>query len=486
MAGRRSAAEPRRNRVASERTLVRPVVLCGGAGSRLWPLSNSRTPKQLLIVQPPETMLQATVRRCSGTQFAAPIIVTAEDHRQLVADQLRDGAVKPSLIILEPARRNTAAAVALASFLERSRNPRQLLLVVPADHVIADVSAFRAAVRSAIPAARSGAIVTFGVQPTRPETGFGYIEVGAPVAGRPDVRDVARFVEKPNALAAASYVADGRHLWNAGILLAEAKTLTDELAAHAAQVSCACEAAVRNGKLHDGFLRPERSAFLSSPSESIDCAVMERTDRACVLPVNMRWSDVGSWNALWEISERDANANATSGEVVTHETSGCLIKGEANTTIAALGVRDLVIVATGNAVLVAPRDRAQDLKHIVEGLPAVATHGGNCPIARKSALASVEIRTKLTVVQPNQQLSVVQHYCSEHWIVITGTARLIAGTDARTLRENDSAFVAAGSTATIENIAQMPLQLLQVQRVSKADLAERADESAGPSFPAVA
>ena len=437
---------------------------------RLWPLSRSLHPKQLLALQPSQTMLQATVRRSKGQHFEDPIVVTGQEHRFLVRDQLRAVSIKPAAIILEPEGRNTAAAIAVACHVEAATNPDQLMLVMPSDHVIGDDQAFKKAVYLGIPAAEAGKIVTFGIQPRRAETGYGYIEAEDQTADQ-SVREVRRFVEKPNAEKAESYVRSGRHFWNGGIFLFKARTPIEELGRLAPDIATACELAMARSSTDGDFLRPDSDAFLSAPSISIDYAVMQATKLACVVPVEMRWSDVGSWDALWEISDQDANSNALVGDVVAVDSTGCLIRSESDTTIAALGVKDLVIVATRDAVLVTPRDRAQELKTVVEALNSAGVNKQALHPQVHRPWGSYEtvdrgdrFQTKRIVVKPGEKLSLqFHHQRSEHWIVVSGTARVTVGDQVRLLQESESTFVPAGSPHRLENPGKTPLHLIEVQ-----------------------
>jgi mannose-1-phosphate guanylyltransferase/mannose-6-phosphate isomerase len=416
-------------------------------------------------------MLQATARRVRTSAFAAPLVVTGEEHRFMVREQLRDASIDPEAIILEPEGRNTAAAIALACLVEARTNPERLMLVMPADHVIGDTGAFRSAVEAGVASAEAGAIITFGIRPTRAETAYGYIEAGAEIADCPGVREALRFVEKPDASTAEHYLRSGDHWWNGGIFLFKASAFIEELRMHAPQIASACEAAMAGAARDGDFLRPCREPFLEAPSISIDYAVMEQTSHALVVPVDMRWSDVGSWDALWEVSDQDPGSNALTGDVVALETSGCLIRSESSATVAALGVKDLVIVATRDAVLVVPRDRAQDLKRLVEALheagidkqalhPKVHRPWGTYETVDKGE----RFQTKRIVVKPGEKLSLQMHHQrSEHWIVVAGTARVTIGDEVRLLHENESTFVPAGSVHRLENPGKIPLQLIEVQ-----------------------
>jgi mannose-1-phosphate guanylyltransferase/mannose-6-phosphate isomerase len=451
--------------------MVRPVVLCGGSGSRLWPVSRSLHPKQLLALHSSETMLQATVRRTNGAAFQAPILVTGEDHLALARDQLRAADVNPASIIVEPEARNTAAAIALACSLEERTNPDQLMLVMPSDHVIGDVESFIEAVQTGVPAAEAGAIVTFGIQPSRAETGYGYIEAGEKRVRWPGIRGTLRFVEKPDASTAEKFVAGGNHYWNGGIFLFRASTLMDELRSHAPEIAAACQAAIAKASIDGDLVRPEREAFLTSPSASIDYAIMEKTDRTCVVPVEMRWSDVGSWHALWEISAKNASGNAVTGDVVELESSDCLIRSEGGQTVATFGVRDLVVVATSDAVLVAARERTQDLKTLIIALeeanvdkqtrhPLVHCSWGSYETVDRGN----RFETKRIIVKPGEELSLqVDHHRSVHWIVVAGTARATVGEQIRLVQEDESTYIPQGCTHRIENTGQTPLHLIEIK-----------------------
>lgn len=414
-------------------------------------------------------MLQTTVSRATGPRFKQPLVVTGEEHRFLVREQLGEIAAEPDAIILEPEGRNTAPAIALAAYHDGVDDPDQLLLVMPSDHVIGDVAAFLSAVEAGIPAAMNGAIVTFGIQPTRPDVGYGYIESGPVDAD--GVRDVVRFVEKPDPATAERYFTSGNHFWNGGIFLFCAGALIDELARCAPEVASSCQEAMANASRDDLFLRPDPEAFTRSPSISIDYAVMEKTERARVVPVEMRWSDVGSWDALWEITDKDDDSNVLSGDVVAVESSGSLIRSECDATVAALGVENLVIVATRDAILVVPRDRAQDAKTLVDALRAAGIEKDALhPLVHRpwGSYETVDrgerFQTKRIIVKPGEKLSLQMHnHRSEHWIVVEGTARVTVGDQVRLLQENESTYVPAGTLHRLENPGKIPLHLIEVQ-----------------------
>jgi mannose-1-phosphate guanylyltransferase/mannose-6-phosphate isomerase len=337
---------------------IRPVILCGGSGTRLWPLSRPSRPKQFLALTEPRTMLQATAARVRGPAFAEPLVVAGESLGGLVDEQLRAGGIEPAAIILEPAGRNTAAAIALAAYWLKARGGDEIMLVMPSDHLIQDEAAFEQAVAAALPAVRDGALATFGIAPSSPETGYGYIGPGRAWPDAPGAFAVDRFFEKPDAEAAARFCASG-YLWNGGIFLFRVSAFLAELERHAPEVARQCAAAATAASSDGAFVRPEPEAFLASPSIAVDVAVMERTDRACVVPVDMGWSDLGSWEAVWAVAEKDEAGNAVEGDVLAIGTSGSLIRNTSGLTIAAVGVEDLVIVATADSILIVPRAKAQ-------------------------------------------------------------------------------------------------------------------------------
>lgn len=354
---------------------LRPVILAGGSGTRLWPLSRTRLPKQLLAIAEPRSMLQATVGRTralasAGLRALPPLIVAGEALRRIVAAQMSEANQLIAALLLEPEGRNTAPAIALAAVWAMDQ-PDTPLLIMPSDHVIGKPAAFAAAVAAAMPAALAGHLVTFGITPETPETGYGYIETG-PLTAHPNVLSVARFVEKPDARTAQAYLEGGKHLWNGGIFLFTPRAILAELDAHAPAIAAAARAAMANAT-HDGQeLRPDGQAFAAAPAISVDHAVMEHTSHAAVVPVAMEWSDVGSWDALWQISQRDTHDNAQIGEAVLHDVQGCLIRVEPGApAVAALGLTDMVIVSMADAVLVAPRARVQDVKALAEAAQAL-------------------------------------------------------------------------------------------------------------------
>lgn len=346
----------------TERRRITPVILSGGSGTRLWPLSRTGRPKQLLSLTHEETMLQLTARRTRGERFAAPIVVANAAHAAEVSAQLAEAGFSEAQLILEPAARNTAPAIALAAF---EAEPDSILLVMPSDHVIADVAAFHAAIERAVPLVEAGWLATFGITPTGPETGYGYICRGEAITS--GVYKVQRFVEKPDRVTAEEYLASGDFAWNGGIFLFTAGTYIAALEAHAPDIAAAAKEAVAKGTRDGVRLLPDSHAFGRSPNDSIDYAVMEKAAQVAVVPTDMGWSDVGSWDALHELAIKDAAGNARQGEVVAIDTSNCLIRSE-GPLVAAIGVHDVIVIATGDAVLVLPRGGSQQVKHAVEAL----------------------------------------------------------------------------------------------------------------------
>jgi mannose-1-phosphate guanylyltransferase/mannose-1-phosphate guanylyltransferase/mannose-6-phosphate isomerase len=359
---RRPADETANRGIMTQRRRITPVILSGGSGTRLWPLSRTGRPKQLLALTHAETMLQLTAQRARGDRFAAPIVVANTAHADEIATQMAAVGVPDARLILEPAARNTAPAIALSAV---ASEPDDILLVMPSDHVIADVEAFHAAIERAAPLVEAGWLVTFGIQPTAPETGYGYICRGKEIAV--GVQRVERFVEKPDRATAEGYLAEGRYSWNGGIFLFTAGAYLEALDEFAPEMAAAARAAIADARHEDQQTYPDAAAFGRSPSDSIDYAVMEKADRVAVVPVDMGWSDVGSWDALHELADKDGDGNAHHGDVIAIDTENCLIRTE-GPLVAAIGVKDVIVIATHDAVLVLPRGDSQQVKRAIDAL----------------------------------------------------------------------------------------------------------------------
>ena len=449
-----------------------PVILSGGSGTRLWPLSRSLYPKQLLPLVDSSSMLQATVNRVKDRgRYHSPVLVANEEHRFIIAEQLRQSGCDATAIILEPEGRNTAPAIALAARFILERDPEALMLVMPSDHLIRDTAAFATAIDAAVAAAEErNALLTFGIRPDRPETGYGYICCGAPLGAHNDVHQVDRFVEKPDLATAEGYLADGNYVWNSGIFLFGAANFLEELAQLEPEMAESIEAAVSGGTWDSTFFRPNRDAFCRSPSNSVDYAVMERTRRAAVVPVDMGWSDVGSWAALWEVSPKDAKGNALHGDILIQDASNCYARTN-GPAIALAGVEDLIVVATPDAVLVTCRERSQDVKHIVDQLKAGDRHEHMVHTVVHRPWGSYQttdggerFQTKRIMVKPGEKLSLQKHHHrAEHWIVVQGTARVTRGDEVIDLHENESTFIPIGVTHRLENPGKIPLHIIEVQ-----------------------
>jgi mannose-1-phosphate guanylyltransferase/mannose-6-phosphate isomerase len=449
---------------------VQPVLLSGGSGTRLWPLSREAYPKQFLPLAGEDTMLQATWRRVAPLSAAAPLVVANEDHRFLVAEQLRVIGAPAARIVLEPVGRNTAPAIAAAALVAMADGSDPLLLVLPSDHVVRDADAFRAAVAEASPAAEAGALVTFGIVPQAPEIGFGYIQSEAGEG----VRRVLRFVEKPDAATAQAYLDDGGYFWNSGMFLFRASRYLEELGRHRPDILSAVRAAcahLDHDALSQGgeFLRLDRDAFAASPSESIDYAVMEKTDAAMVLPVDIGWNDVGSWSALWEVSEQDGDGNAHHGDVIAIDSRNSY--AYARRLVALVGVDDLVVVETDDAVLVAAKDKVQEVKQVVAQLKAgqrsqAALHREvHRPWGSYDSVdAGDGFQVKRIKVKPGAALSLQSHARrAEHWIVVRGTARVTRNNDVFELFANQSTYIPIGAKHRLENPGAEMLELIEVQ-----------------------
>jgi mannose-1-phosphate guanylyltransferase/mannose-6-phosphate isomerase len=450
---------------------ITPVILSGGMGTRLWPLSRELYPKQLLPLVGERTMLQETLHRLAGVDTAAPIIVCNEAHRFLVAEQLRQMGSKPQAILLEPVGRNTAPAIALAAL---KAEPEALLLVLPADHVIRDMKAFQAAIKVAAVSAQAGRMVTFGIVPTAPETGYGYIKKG-PSDGKPTaqgaaVHPIAQFVEKPTAERAQQFLADGNYYWNSGMFLFKASSYLKELQRFAPDIAAAAKAALAAAQPDLDFVRVDKAAFEACRSDSIDYAVMEKTADAVVVPLAAGWSDVGSWSSLQDALPGDANGNVTRGDVLHEDTVGCYLYSSSR-LVSTVGLKDHVVVETKDAVRVAPKDRVQDVKALVARLKAEGRyeHSLHREVFRPwGSYDSIDngdrFQVKRLSIKPGAQLSLqLHHHRAEHWIVVSGTARITCGEKEFLLEENQSTYIPIGVKHRIENPGKIPLHIIEVQ-----------------------
>jgi mannose-1-phosphate guanylyltransferase/mannose-6-phosphate isomerase len=449
---------------------LQPVLLSGGSGTRLWPLSREMYPKQFLPLVGDDTMLQATWKRVAPLAALPPIVVANESHRFLAAEQLRVLAVPDPAILLEPVGRNTAPAIAAAALQAIAAGEDPLLLVLPSDHVIADAEAFREAVAVASVAAEQGALVTFGIMPTIAETGFGYIQAEQPAHGVGDgVRKVLRFVEKPDAATAQAYLDAGGYYWNSGMFLFRASRYLEELARLRPDILAATRAAFDAATRDGDFIRLDADAFAACPADSIDYAVMERTDAAMVLPVDIGWNDVGSWSALWDVAARDDDGNAWRGDVIAVDSRNSY--AHARRLVALVGVDDLIVVETDDAVLVAHKDHVQQVKDVVAQLKS--DQRSQAALHREvhrpwGSYDSVDVgdgfQVKRIKVKPGAQLSLQSHTRrAEHWVVVRGTARVTRNNEVFDLFANQSAYIPIGAKHRLENPGKQMLELIEVQ-----------------------
>lgn len=448
-----------------------PVLLSGGSGSRLWPVSRERFPKQLLNLCGDRTMIQETALRVGRDfGFADPIVICNQEHRFAIAEQLQEVGIRPTELVLEPFGRNTAPAAAVAARLAARRDPQALVLLLPADHAILAPDAFRAAVATGAVAAQQGKLVTFGIQPTSPETGYGYIEKGEPVSGADGAFAVKQFAEKPKLDVAQAYLAGGRHLWNSGMFLFRADRFVAELERHAADALAAADASIAAARVDLDFLRLDPEAFARAPNISIDFAVMEKTDSAAIVPCDIGWTDVGAWSALWDIAEKDGGGNAVLGDAILVDASNNLVRGEVGLT-ALVGVKDLVVITTDDAVLVADRARVQDVKAVVDRLKAEGRterldHRRTYRPWGYSHLvhAAPGFQVLRLTIRPGHKISLQKHdHRAEHWVVVQGEAQVTLGEERRVVRVNESVFIPAGIPHRLENDGDTDLCLIEVQ-----------------------
>ena len=456
----------------AESPALLPVILCGGTGTRLWPLSRASYPKQYwaLAENTNDTLLQLTQRRLEGLPgLGSPLLICNEDHRFIVAEQMRQIGVEPEAILLEPMGRNTAPAVCVAALRAMARGDDPLLLVLAADHVIRQPEAFRTTIAAGLPAALAGRLVTFGIVPTAPETGYGYIEAAEPLSATAPV-PIARFVEKPDRERAEQFLASGRFTWNSGMFLFRASAMLSELERLEPELVSCCRAAVEQDSADLQFLRLEREAFAKCPSIALDVAVMERTSLGSVLPLQAGWSDVGSWSALWESGERDADGNLLRGRVINLGSRNCYLRSE-HRLVVGLGVENLVVVETDDAVLVAHRDHSQQVKQVVQELERSGSSEGRAHrrIYRPwghydSVVDGRRWQVKRLSVKPGAALSLqMHHHRAEHWVVVSGTALVEKNGVEELVGENQSTYIPLGSQHRLTNPGKIPVELIEVQ-----------------------
>ena len=450
---------------------IHPVILCGGSGTRLWPLSRTLLPKQFLPLTGTRTLLQDTALRLAGLCDATgPVLVSHVDHRFLVAEQLREVGTEPAMHLLEPEGRNTAPAIAAAAICVSGQDADALLLILPSDHAIHDVPRFHEAVARAAALAAKGRLVTFGIVPASPAAGYGYIRRGSPEAGATQAFAVAEFVEKPDEARARAFLKRGDYYWNSGMFLFGARRYIDELRRFRPDIVAAVEAAVLKGTRDLDFLRLDAGEFGRCPAESVDYAVMERTRDASVVAADIGWSDVGSWSALWELEPKDAQGNSVRGDVYLDQASGCYVRAE-DRLVAAVGVRDLVIVETDDAVLVAAKDHAQDVKQAVEHLKASKRdeHISHRRVYRpwgyyETLDEGIGFQVKRLMVKPASRISLQRHRRrAEHWVVVSGRAKVTRGNEVMTLGANESTYIPIGEKHRLENVGADPLFVIEVQ-----------------------
>lgn len=458
-------------------TPIVPVILSGGSGSRLWPVSRKLRPKQFLpLIRPDRTLFQSTLERLDGVPGIQPVLVVCnEEHRFMVAEQLCEIDHPHQGILLEPVGRNTAPAVALAALYLQAKesgkaSPDPIMLVLPADHVIPDVPAFQQVVTAAREVADAGFLVTFGITPTAPETGYGYIQRGEALDDLPQAYRVAAFAEKPDAATAQRYLEDGQYWWNSGIFMFKASTFLHELETYQPEILAACHKTLRQARHDLDFIRMDAAAFAACPANSVDYAVMERTSHAAILPLSAGWSDVGAWSAVWEVCEQDADSNVVRGNVIAQDATGNLVFTE-DRLVTLLGVQDLVVIDTKDATLVTHRSRAQDVKRIVNALEAEGRSEAiihrlvNRPWGCYDSIDMGErFQVKRITVKPGEKLSLQKHHHrAEHWIVVKGTAEVTCDERIFLLTENQSTYIPLGSVHRLANPGRVPLELIEVQ-----------------------
>ena len=451
-------------------TRVRPVIMAGGSGTRLWPSSRQDFPKQLASTLGERSMLQEAAARVGSSEFAAPIVIASEEHRHFVHRQLADIGIAAEAIILQPEPRNTTAVAALACEWAVASGEEGPLLLMPSDHVIRDTASFKDAIQLGLPKASNGGIVTFGVRPTEPNTQYGYIESQA-LPRTNGIRRIVRFVEKPDAETAARFCRSGRHHWNSGMFMCRARTLLEEIQTYLPDTREAIARSFARAVSDRLFIKPETESFAAAENISIDYGVMQKTKRGYVVPTDMSWSDVGSWSAVWSNSPKDQGNNVIAGDVLAVETKNSLIRSEGAAIVATIGVEDLVVVAARDAVLVAPLWRADEVKDVVTRLAEADRRCATTPpkVARpwgsyESLDEGDRFRIKRIVVDAGEQISLQKHYHrSEHWVIVKGTAEVTLGHEVFLLQENQSTFIPPGTTHRLRNPGKLSLELVEVQ-----------------------
>ena len=452
-------------------TRITPILLCGGSGTRLWPLSRKSYPKQFAPLIGAETLFQASAKRLSGQDYSAPVVVTGSDFRFIVTEQLQAIGIDPGAILIEPEGRNTAPAILAAALHVATQDPGGLMLVAPSDHVVPDPDAFRAAVTAGVSAAKDGHLVTFGITPTHAETGYGYLELSTPPTGHDPVT-LTRFVEKPDATTAQAMIEDGRHLWNAGIFLFRASDILAAFNAHAQALLAPVRAAYEDAKTDLGFLRLDPKSWGDAEDVSIDYAVMEKADNLSVVPFSAGWSDLGGWDAVWRETGPDASGVAVSSNATAIDCENTLLRSESDgLEVVGIGLKDMITVAMPDAVLVADKSRAQDVKKAVAALKTKgAEQATTFPKDHRpwgwfeSLVIGERFQVKRILVHPGAALSLQSHHHrSEHWIVVEGTAKVTVDETVKLVSENESVYIPLGAVHRMENPGKVPMVLIEVQ-----------------------
>lgn len=448
---------------------VFPVILSGGSGSRLWPLSRQTHPKQFLRLINDESLFQTTLRRLSGMDFEDPLAICNEEHRFLITEQAKEINQPLSSIILEPLARNTAPAIGLAAFqLKNSGHQDDLMMVMPSDHVINDIKKFQTAINHAMQGAKNDMLVTFGIKPSYPETGYGYIKVfNLPNHG---LFDVENFVEKPSLEVAEQYIQSGDYFWNSGMFMFKVSTFLSALKAFEPEMYQACEISVNLAKSDLDFFRVDRTSFENSPSNSIDYAIMEKAKNVVLIPLDAGWSDVGSWPSLWDIQEKDSQANVLHGDVIAIDSKSNYIHST-NRLVTLIGVNDLMVVETSDALLVASKEKSQDVKKIVSQLVAEGRSEADIHQTQYRPWGKFNLvddgnnfKVKRITIKPKEKLSLqLHHHRAEHWVVVSGTAKVQLGDEIITLKENQSIYIPMGAKHSLENPTERPLELIEIQ-----------------------